>query len=413
MFDYKFRSDTTVLRYRKKIFRTLQRSSCILTRIYIASNRIQYIVVFLKRGYIVTQRILMYGTVGNSCDGASGGDATKKRCDLQDTLCHEHDPKLEYKEPTESESKHKNVAHSVYLKLLLSEIQFLTAHARSGDTVIYILGGAVKHVLTLSKMFPLVTFSVYDLPCGEPTGSKLPNHLHYHWATHRLFEGNPRIAYKYKTLSNKDIKKFQKMSDRLLFVSDMRPSAHLNRLVQSTEGGDKEIDVKTVGNDIVSDLARQEDWITAMRPRHALLKFRLPYDESQSVHFLKGTMHLQAFTPATSTEVRLHVAAPIGGDAYERKQYSCQDHEQCMFYYNSVVRKRASEPSEVPDVDKKLAGSVLAGWVKRVTVDPDMSECGPDGREQHIDSVLVFLENSFTHFFNEKVSREVMELARQ
>jgi hypothetical protein len=93
--------------------------------------------------------------------------------------------------------------------------------------------------------------------------------------------------------------------------------------------------------DVMCDLHNQEAWIHVVRPRSAMLKFRLPFfkDTDQNYSYLKGEMYLQLFAQKSSTEVRLCVNSPAISTGYERELYNSETHDDCLFYHNCVTRR--------------------------------------------------------------------------
>jgi hypothetical protein len=81
----------------------------------------------------------------------------------------------------------------------------------------------------------------------------------------------------------------------------------------------------------------QEVWMHVLRPRSAMLKFRLPFND-ENYSYLKGKMYLQPFVQKSSTEVRLCVDSPLS-DSYPRDLYNAKLHESCLFHHNCVTRR--------------------------------------------------------------------------
>ena len=132
--------------------------------------------------------------------------------------------------------------------------------------------------------------------------------------------------------------------------------------------------------DIVWNLSQQYNWISILKPRAYLLKFRLPFHEPREsidfdkpihpltvkdfeyskkigidfledykngeLHYLDGIMNLQSFPGVSSTETRLE------GTTMDVKNYgSKSDYEDKFAYYNLI---RSLGFFENPLADKKL-----------------------------------------------------------
>lgn len=65
-----------------------------------------------------------------------------------------------------------------------------------------------------------------------------------------------------------------------------------------------------------------------MRPRQALVRFRVPYEAPPHMEYLAGDIYLQPFTKRSSIEARLHVAQPDQATGeYAKALYDCKAHE--------------------------------------------------------------------------------------
>lgn len=64
------------------------------------------------------------------------------------------------------------------------------------------------------------------------------------------------------------------------------------------------------------DMEWQEQWVKLMRPKAAMLKFRLPYTDKcapdyTATHYLNGDVYLPVWGGRTTTETRLIVTDPV------------------------------------------------------------------------------------------------------
>jgi hypothetical protein len=146
-------------------------------------------------------------------------------------------------------------------KLFLSELEFLCANP---DTDVLYIGAAPGiHIVGLLKLFPNITFHLYD--------------------PRDFFDGlreykNAKIYQKYFDL--KDAEKYK----NLLLFSDIRTG-------------------ETLGN-IESDMALQKEWCEMVQPKMALLKFRLPFTEGKTTYF-SGKIYTQPHIGLKAMEIKL------------------------------------------------------------------------------------------------------------
>jgi hypothetical protein len=90
----------------------------------------------------------------------------------------------------------------------------------------------------------------------------------------------------------------------------------------------------------------QSEWVDALRPSHAQLKFRLPFDGGgKPYRFLDGKAYLQMFAPVSSTECRLVVtpaasssSSSSSSSTLDEREYDVGAHEDAMYYFNREVR---------------------------------------------------------------------------
>ncbi len=185
----------------------------------------------------------------------------------------------------------KTVLHWGQLKLMLTEIEFLTL-ARDqkihNNIIVYAGAAPAIHMKHLSDMFPEFTFHLYD-----PTSFQIK-------ATKRIKLFNQLFTE--ETANGYAGKK-------VLFISDIRR---------------KPADEKTVDEDMIM----QRKWVEIIKPVFWMLKFRLPYSKHGKYNYLKGDIYKQAFVGASSSETRLI------GSTIESKNYDTEAYEQLMFAHN-------------------------------------------------------------------------------
>ena len=197
----------------------------------------------------------------------------------------------------------KTVVHWGQRKLLLSEIEFLLL-ANEPDTVVVYAGAAPGiHLKMLAEMFPEHHFVLVDKEQFSVDASPGVTLIH------SVFSDNLARQLK-KTHAKKPI----------LFISDVRTN-------------DRGLDDDDVMQSCVqADMEAQERWHRILRAKKSLLKFKLPYKFGQT-SYLEGDMRLPVWGPVTTTECRLIVERGAGKRVYDHQQ-----HEEQMFFFNTVAR---------------------------------------------------------------------------
>jgi hypothetical protein len=190
----------------------------------------------------------------------------------------------------------KTILHWGQLKLMLSEIDFLTPFAGSGAVVIYAGAAPGVHTIFLSEMFPSLTFHLYD-----PTPFSIPQ-------THRVkIHVQLFLAKTAKKVANYYRKRYP--GKKLLFISDIRRRPPTEKMVEG-------------------DMVMQREWVEIMKPDCWMLKFRLPWTDHSKYEYLKGTITAQSFAPPTSTETRLI------GTTTDIVRYDPRVYENLMYTHN-------------------------------------------------------------------------------
>lgn len=247
-------------------------------------------------------------------------------------------------------------AHIGQLKLFLAEIQFLTQKAAKGDIVIYIGSAPANKIQFVSELFPTIRFILID-----PKEHKVEGAIYSDSCAdiQALIENNPDTKY---FIIEKEFT--DEMAEQLrfphLFISDIR-----------TVLGDNTDKAEPSDLDILWNSAQNLNWISIMRPKSFMLKFRCPYlinddsirrlnealqrhpnverdfercAERTGIDFVANfrakkyifidydLLALQAFAPSHSTETRL-ICSEI-----RPREYDILDYEQKMFYYNIAYR---------------------------------------------------------------------------
>lgn len=221
-------------------------------------------------------------------------------------------PRLPYRQHVYPPGR-RTTRHLGQRKLLLSEVDFLADNAQDGDTVVYVGSAPGIHIPFLASLFPEVRFVLYD-PREFTLRDDYPGAL-------------ARITTHQQFFTDVDAKQYSGRDD-VLFVSDIRTG---------TDGPEIPSDDTVEG-----DMAMQAEWVRLMNPRAALLKYRLNYTKDKSM-YLAGQVRLQVWPGPRSTETRLEAHRP-----YPSVEVSARDHEERMFYVNTILREWATYNHEVP-----------------------------------------------------------------
>jgi hypothetical protein len=199
--------------------------------------------------------------------------------------------------------EYKTVLHWGQRKLMMSEIEFLTRGYFSECKVIYAGAAPALHIPFLSKLFPLVTFELYD-----------PEKF--------LIEETEKIKLHNEFFTDDTAKQYA--GQNVLFISDIRNSEMCEYFKD-----------KNLVEDLVKkDMESQKRWTKIMKPILAMLKFRLPWEDG-TTRYLKGKIYLPIWGPQTTTETRLICE---GGDYEDEIEYDNRLYESQMFYYNIGTR---------------------------------------------------------------------------
>lgn len=195
--------------------------------------------------------------------------------------------------------------HLGQLKLFLSTLQFLQLYAPK-DRVFHIVypGSAHGHnIPLLASLFPNARWHLIDP--GDYDERLLNDETGTFDVVNSLF--TDELCRKYAE---------QLEGEHTLLISDIR--------------------IKNDDDSIRRDNALQMSWVDILRPTHAQLKFRLPFDRT-NYEYLDGRIYLQMFAPVASTECRLVVTPPATGPLVT-VPYDVKRHEGVMYYFNRRVR---------------------------------------------------------------------------
>ena len=198
--------------------------------------------------------------------------------------------------------------HIGQLKLLLSEIEFLTPFHGLNFFVVYAGAAPGVHVPILAEMFPTMHFILVD-----PAHSMISN-------------GEYRnIEVRQEFMTNELAREFEsRYKSKLLFVSDVRIGAPNDR------ESDREQQVR-----IQRDMDAQRAWLEIMRPESSVLKFRLPWNLNTNgkTNYLSGRIYFPVYGKVLTHEARLVVCRDAAPTEYDDRLYEGQ-----MAYFNRVLR---------------------------------------------------------------------------
>lgn len=234
-------------------------------------------------------------------------------------------PRMPYSE--EGKAHHRNALHWGQRKLLLSEIEFLTQYSQQGDIVIYAGAAPGNHLVYLTqKLFPHLTFIFIDPNKFNDHLSSLPNVK----ILQEYFTVS--MAEEFAQLKNQmiDSKRSSQESsnnhetNNILFMSDIRTA---DPSIMSLEESDK---------CIIEDLQLQKSWISILKPRFSMVKFRLPYSEGKTKYYT-GDLFLPVWGRKWTTECRL-VVSEKDVELVNVVEYDNIEHAEQMFYFNNVTR---------------------------------------------------------------------------
>ena len=210
-------------------------------------------------------------------------------------------PTLEYRR---RQHEVKTVIHWGQRKLLMSEIEFLTLYSRPEDIVVYAGAAPGTHIPFLIDLFPQLSFVLVD---PAPFSAKLRE--------------NERVVLCQECFTDEFANEYVGLSDRLLFVCDVRscdPNIMSNVQVEQH---------------VLEDMEAQMRWHKIMRPRRSMLKFRLPWRPGKTT-YLDGQVFLPVWGPITTTEARLITPEhSVAMCEYDNIKY-----EQQMFFFNTRGR---------------------------------------------------------------------------
>lgn len=225
----------------------------------------------------------------------------------------------------------KNLMHLGQLKLLMSEILFLTKitnQIRKNKSnlghkvikkVVYVGAAEGYHTAYLADMFPDFKFDLWD---------------------QREFDikDRPNITLFNRLFLDSDADNYVAEGSNIVFISDIR---NLDVGVAQRSG-----DMVQYNMIINSDNEKQMKWCQIINPIAAYLKFRPPYNPGKT-SYLDGTIYLQSYSPL-STETRLYTTN------YDKMvEYDNTEFDEKLAYFNCYDRANVNKLTRWKDIMQK------------------------------------------------------------
>ncbi|QKF93553.1 mRNA cap-specific nucleoside 2-O-methyltransferase [Fadolivirus algeromassiliense] len=216
--------------------------------------------------------------------------------------------RISYSEMTKTNCNISKKIHLGQLKLLISEIMFLSKIAKKGNKVLYIGAAEGFHITKLSDMFPDLSFDLWD---PRKFDLELRSNI-------KLFN---------KFFTDNDALQYIKEKDNLLLITDIR-NIEIGKIDNTTQKGNDKID-----KFIIDDNNRQLNWIKTINPIYSFIKFRLPYGKGKTKYF-NGKIYLQCYSGLT-TETRLMTNKYDSFEEYDHTEF-----DEKLAYFNCFIRSK-------------------------------------------------------------------------
>ena len=201
----------------------------------------------------------------------------------------------------------KTTIHWGQRKLLMSEIEFLTVIGKAGlqdATIVYAGAAPGTHIRYLGSLFPSVKFILVD---PSPFSIQESNQI-------RIIQD---------LFTDELAKDLGCKGDKIYFISDIRSTDPFRDEAQVVE------------ERVAADMKAQQTWHFLLNSQRSMLKFRLPWDDNQTL-YLNGDIYLPVWGPQSTTECRLITSKPKIHNLYEL--YDNRRYEKQLFYFNNVTR---------------------------------------------------------------------------
>lgn len=222
--------------------------------------------------------------------------------------CSQLVKRISYKESKKLYQIKMKDIHLGQLKLLISEILFLAKYAKDGNKVLYVGAAEGYHIYQLAVLFPRLTFDLWD-----PSRFDIKEHKN--------------IKKFNKFFTENDAQKYNKEGTNIVFMSDIRNL----KMGEFRKYRNEKERIDEMDKLILDDMDKQKMWVQTINPIAAYLKFRVPY-ETDGFNYLKGTLYLQPYSPA-STETRLLTTNYTDTIFYDNKAF-----DEKLAYFNCCMR---------------------------------------------------------------------------
>lgn len=216
----------------------------------------------------------------------------------------------------------KTVEHWGQRKLLMSEIEFLTLYGDRASKVVY--AGMDRRAretwpFVLAYFFPLLFASSLLLAA---TGAAPGDHINFLSAT--LFPELEWLLVDPAPFACKATDRIKLRQDYFTdeLAASLRDEATL--FICDVRSMDSGLQEEEKEGRVFVDMQWQQQWVKLMRPKAAMLKFRLPYPsknsgETDSTTYMDGDIFLPVWGGRTTTETRLVVTDPVGFELGEER----------------------------------------------------------------------------------------------
>lgn len=224
----------------------------------------------------------------------------------------ENDPEMPYREEERTVIAQKKPVIGVgwgQRKLAIAELYFLTRYCETQRNLhlLYIGAAPGTHINFLTRIFPTITFHLYD-----------PRKF--------FIEPSPNIIL-YPQYFTKDHAEQWRNAQNLIFISDIRRDFREDMPRNEHE------------QIVIEDMQKQWEFLRIIRPKISFLKFRPPFFEGEMqreyLEYPEGIIFKQPWAPIISNETRLVVSQK---DVDSIKKYHIKSYRDKLFYHNVYVR---------------------------------------------------------------------------
>lgn len=235
----------------------------------------------------------------------------------------------QYRSRSETEKAASANKHFGQLKCLMEVLQFLNLYYDPDEhkeaDLLYIGAAVGTNIAVIAKLYPMLTFHLYDSSKFNMEVLKLPNIQIYN-----------------TNFEDADMNRWAGIAKKkpVFLVSDIR-NMRYSPNVQNVEAN-KTASLKNEKL-VIDDLTLQAKWVKIINPVRACLKFRLPYYFTYvtelEFEYFAGTIYRQVWQRPTSTETRLVPNPADEKGVYATTTYHIRAYENMCFYHNMFIRQ--------------------------------------------------------------------------